>query len=163
MRFANNFHSWLRHSWKLLANRFTRDPKIVIHGTHALFFISCIVCRKLTTYHNSPFCNYDLSILISVSYIHINLKYTCIIQMDPGLYFRLHKEGRCCLPLVYSVMGFLVYIRKRLQWYYKSSSAIKAINNIFQLTTSQHLIRKLFVTGKALPEHMMTEFTGIYA
>ena len=32
MRFANDFHSWLRHSWKLLANRLTRDPKIVIHG-----------------------------------------------------------------------------------------------------------------------------------
>ena len=37
MRFANNFHSWLRHSWKLLAIRFTRDPKIVIHGN------SCII------------------------------------------------------------------------------------------------------------------------
>ena len=36
-RFANDFHSWLRHSWKLLANRLTRDPKIVIHG------YSCIV------------------------------------------------------------------------------------------------------------------------
>ena len=31
MRFANDFHSWLRHEWKLLANRLTRDPKIVIH------------------------------------------------------------------------------------------------------------------------------------
>ena len=37
LRFANNFHSWLRHSWKLLANRLTRDPKIVIHGN------SCII------------------------------------------------------------------------------------------------------------------------
>ena len=37
MRFANDFHSWLRHSWKLLANRLTRDPKIVIHGN------SCII------------------------------------------------------------------------------------------------------------------------
>ena len=36
-RFANDFHSWLRHSWKLLANRLTRDPKIVIHGN------SCII------------------------------------------------------------------------------------------------------------------------
>ena len=26
-RFANDFHSWLRHSWKLLANRLTSDPK----------------------------------------------------------------------------------------------------------------------------------------
>ena len=37
IRFANNFHSWLRHSWKPLANRLTRDPKIVIHGN------SCII------------------------------------------------------------------------------------------------------------------------
>ena len=37
MRFANDFHSWLRHSWKSLANRLTRDTKIVIHGN------SCII------------------------------------------------------------------------------------------------------------------------
>ena len=37
MWFANNFRSWLRHSWKLLANRLTRDPKIFIHGN------SCII------------------------------------------------------------------------------------------------------------------------
>ena len=37
MRFANDFHSWLHHSWKSLANRLTRDPKIVIHGN------SCII------------------------------------------------------------------------------------------------------------------------
>ena len=37
IRFANDFHSWLRHSWKPLANRLTRDPKIVIHGN------SCII------------------------------------------------------------------------------------------------------------------------
>ena len=37
IRFTNDFHSWLRHSWKSLANRLTRDPKIVIHGN------SCII------------------------------------------------------------------------------------------------------------------------
>ena len=37
MRFANDFHSWRRHSRQLLANRLTRDPKIVIHGN------SCII------------------------------------------------------------------------------------------------------------------------
>ena len=47
MRSANNFHSWLRHSWKLLANRLTRDPKIVIHSNSCIFlhvfacFFSC--------------------------------------------------------------------------------------------------------------------------
>ena len=47
MRFANNFHSWLRHSWKLLANRLTCDPKIVIHGN------SCII---LYISHVKPRC-----------------------------------------------------------------------------------------------------------
>ena len=37
MRFAHDFHLWLRNSWKLWANRLTRDPKIVIHGN------SCII------------------------------------------------------------------------------------------------------------------------
>ena len=37
MRFTNDFHSWFRHSRKSLANRLTRDPKIVIHGN------SCII------------------------------------------------------------------------------------------------------------------------
>ena len=47
MRFANDFHSWLRHSWKLLANRLTRDPKIVIHGN------SCIILYVLHWSHYS--------------------------------------------------------------------------------------------------------------
>ena len=37
VRFANDFHSWLYHLWKSLANRLTRDPKIFIHGN------SCII------------------------------------------------------------------------------------------------------------------------
>ena len=35
---------WLRHSWKLLANRLTRDPKIVIHGN------SCIILYFFLTH-----------------------------------------------------------------------------------------------------------------
>ena len=31
MRFTKHFHSRPRHSLKLLANRLTREPKIVIH------------------------------------------------------------------------------------------------------------------------------------
>ena len=42
--FANDFHSWLRHSWKLLANHLTRDQKIVIHGN------SCIILYLHDTY-----------------------------------------------------------------------------------------------------------------
>ena len=39
-RFGNDFHSWLRHSWKSLPNRLTRDKKSLFTVTHALFFIS---------------------------------------------------------------------------------------------------------------------------
>ena len=40
-RFANNFHSWLHHSWKLLANRLTRDPKVVIHSNSCIILYGC--------------------------------------------------------------------------------------------------------------------------
>ena len=36
MRFANDLHSWLRHSGQSLANRLTRDPKIVIQGNSCI-------------------------------------------------------------------------------------------------------------------------------
>ena len=39
-RFGNDFHSWLRHSWKSLPNRLTRDKKSLFTVTRALFFIS---------------------------------------------------------------------------------------------------------------------------
>ena len=42
MWFASDFHSRLLHSWKLLANRLTRDPKSLFTVTRALFFITYI-------------------------------------------------------------------------------------------------------------------------
>ena len=41
MQFANDLHSWLRNSWKSLANRLTHDPKIVIHSN------SCIILYRV--------------------------------------------------------------------------------------------------------------------
>ena len=38
MQFSNDFHSWLLHAWKSLANCLTRDPKIVIHGNSWIIF-----------------------------------------------------------------------------------------------------------------------------
>ena len=35
-RLANGFHEWRSHEWKLLANRITSDPKIVIHGNECI-------------------------------------------------------------------------------------------------------------------------------
>ena len=42
MWFANDFHSWLHHSWKSLANHLTHHQKIVIHSN------SCIILYKST-------------------------------------------------------------------------------------------------------------------
>ena len=47
MGFANDFHLWLRHLWKLLANRLTRDPKIVIHGNSCIIlYISSVLAME---------------------------------------------------------------------------------------------------------------------
>ena len=59
MRFANDFHSWLRHSWKLLANRLTRDPIIVIHGNSCIilyfFDSSTLIMEYIITHHCSNY------------------------------------------------------------------------------------------------------------
>ena len=50
MQFAKDFHSWLRHSFKLLANLLTRDPQIIIQGN------SCIILyiRDVWMTHYKP-------------------------------------------------------------------------------------------------------------
>ena len=45
-RFANDFQSWLRHSWKSLANRPSRDTKIVIHGNSCIILYVCRCVAK---------------------------------------------------------------------------------------------------------------------
>ena len=63
-RFANNFHSWLRHSWKLLANRLTRDPKIVIHGNSCIILYVLHVCVRV--YYQLCHCNgVIMSVMVS--------------------------------------------------------------------------------------------------
>ena len=55
MRFANNFHSWLRHSWKSLANRLTHDPKIVIHGNSCIIlYISIALAMAILQFYTKP-------------------------------------------------------------------------------------------------------------
>ena len=48
MQFTNDFYSysWLRHSWKSLANRLIRDSKIVIHGNSCIirYFFDADIC-----------------------------------------------------------------------------------------------------------------------
>ena len=48
MWFANDFHSWLRPSWKLLANHLTRDQKSLFMVTHALSFM--YFCIRIPAY-----------------------------------------------------------------------------------------------------------------
>ena len=43
--FANDFHSWLHHLWKSLANRLTCDPKIVIHGNSCIILYILIIIQ----------------------------------------------------------------------------------------------------------------------
>ena len=45
-RFANDFHSWLRHSWKSLANSLTHDLKIVIHGNSCIILYIYLMCVR---------------------------------------------------------------------------------------------------------------------
>ena len=59
MRFTNDFHSWLRHSWKSLANRLTRDPKKSLFTvTHALFLKEIYAWSHPWDCTNLPFWSY---------------------------------------------------------------------------------------------------------
>ena len=40
MWLANNFHLWLRHSWKSLPHHLSRDPKTVIHVNPSIILYS---------------------------------------------------------------------------------------------------------------------------
>ena len=66
--FANDFHSWLRHSWKSLANHPPRDQKIVIHGN------SCIILYYFLVFISSWFSQllmtWNIFLLIQHHYIH---------------------------------------------------------------------------------------------
>ena len=44
MRFANDFHLWLHHSWKSLPNHLTCDEKIVIQGNSCIILYVCYGC-----------------------------------------------------------------------------------------------------------------------
>ena len=50
-RFANDFHEWRSHEWKLLVNRVTSDPKIVIHGNECVILF--LTCYFMSWTHNS--------------------------------------------------------------------------------------------------------------
>ena len=48
-RFANKFHEWRSHSWKSLANRFTSNLQIVIHGNDCIIsFLTRLLCPERT-------------------------------------------------------------------------------------------------------------------
>ena len=48
-RVANHFHEWRSHEWKSLVNRFTSDPRSVIHGNrYIISFLHAILFPKHT-------------------------------------------------------------------------------------------------------------------
>ena len=47
--FTNDFHSWLRHSWKILANHFTRDQTIVIHSNSCIILYIIEPCKGMNS------------------------------------------------------------------------------------------------------------------
>ena len=78
MRFADDFHSWLRHSWKSLANRLTRDPKIVIHGNSCIilyFSLGALSTATLNTVQHIPRCIYI--------YIYIYIQFAMRYGLEP--------------------------------------------------------------------------------
>ena len=50
MWFANDIHSWLRHSWKSLANHLTDDQKIFIHGNACIILYIHMTNVKASTW-----------------------------------------------------------------------------------------------------------------
>ena len=93
MRFANDFHSWLRHSWKSLANRLTRDPKIVIHGNsciilyihlihHFIFQSDCCYYIFLLMVLMSQLCCLGTDCILSVEIIYKNYKLIINIRVQ---------------------------------------------------------------------------------
>ena len=52
MRFADNFHSWLRHSWKSLVVASFVTQKALFTVTHALFCIYFIMSSQSKAYFN---------------------------------------------------------------------------------------------------------------
>ena len=64
-RFANDFHSLLRHSQKLLASHLTDDPKIVIHGNACIIlYISIANALEVLQSCTKPSILYAIKMLI---------------------------------------------------------------------------------------------------
>ena len=101
MRFTNDFHSWLRHSWRSLANHLTRDQKIVIHDN------SCIILYVFI-YIYSPFSHSPSLVFKWITYLDARIViWTSIIIT---ILFML------CLP---SVLKYFAKLRKykTKQWH----------------------------------------------
>ena len=60
-RFANDFHEWRSHEWKLLANRITSDLKFVIHSNECIILFLTRYFMSWT--HNSAKNNHRSLIL----------------------------------------------------------------------------------------------------
>ena len=94
-RFGNDFHSGLRHSWKSLPNRLTRDQKNVIHGnSYIILYIypwnkfeiyrwsdrETMLCCCLTVHHLYCSRREQIAVLLPMSWTRIKHINTSVPQ-----------------------------------------------------------------------------------
>ena len=130
--FANNFNSWLRHSWKSLANHLTRDQKMVIHGN------SCIILYIMigTAYH---IWHKHFARLRQLSYIILGMNYKC--EVNKNIFVRrmtsvskittryFHKHRADCVPHAM----YPLWIRNKDKNHSFSNQGPTLVNEIFML------------------------------
>ena len=97
--FANDFHSWLRHLWKSLANHLTREQNSLFTVTHALLFIS-----PLLTHWGC--CSLALSHWFTV---------TVLLCVLPPVYFSLIFQDNITTSLVPPGQGF-ASVQRMIAW-----------------------------------------------
>ena len=98
MRFAHEFHSRLHHSWKSLAKRLNRDPKIVIHDNSCIILYIIVMLYGISCFVG-PLCDgtqlYDskcqLSLTPSLPIIHHAITDTHLLAKRCNQTFPKHR------------------------------------------------------------------------
>ena len=135
MRFANDFHSWLRHSWKSLANRLTRDPKFVIHGNSCIIlyiFMGIILCSTPNHYLNMMlYCQVDPQQQSSVPLLQLGCEtLSALLALSEGTVMR---------DAVQALEKTVEWLVRWDAWYQRSCGVILKIHSAYILV-SQHIL-----------------------
>ena len=118
MRFANDFHSWLRHSQKLLANRLICDPKIAIHGNSwiILYITVTFLCQCLFSFEALGFhdvsCNSGRVIKGYFCFsIKINPSALVHLRMNPFLWLKIrhYHVDSSEMEYIYFITCFTIF------------------------------------------------------